>query len=880
MSHIYFRAARAVLIFSVLAVLSSSSSAYEAFSAGGATGAADSVVIASAIQFADSADGTRAVRPSIRAHRLNGDEIRVDGRLDDSGWTKGEAGRGFRMWDPDRGAAASEQTIFKIAYDEGSIYVGVACLERDPSKITAKLSRRDRFSNSDLVSVYLDPYLDRTTGYNFRVNPLGVQEDAYIYNNDVRDPDWDAVWEAKTSRDDKGWYAEMRIPFSAIRYRAAASMVWGLQVYRYMHGRGEDTAWAMWSRETSGLVSNFGTVTGIDGIHSPRQLEIMPYVVQSSTDYSTTASPDEVQGFQNLGADLKYGVTADLTLNATVQPDFGQVEADPAVLNLSPFETFYDEKRPFFIEGSRFFEHPYFNLFYSRRIGTGAENARIRYAAKLTGKAPGGVSVAALAASTDFTDEGQAHNLFKNGTQVSRYFVGRFGKEFAQGRHHFNVMQTARLNTADRATYGNSASREAYTTGLDFEMSSPKRTNRVSGSFVGSVIDPEPIPSDPTLSDKPGYGTGGTFRVQRTGGRWRGSLDGRWESNRLALNDLGFLEAPDEIASSIWIQRQFNPEGKSKVLNRANLNLNGWRSWIYAGRTGYDAVSSAEVWSYGKGHPQYSGGNVNGWMQLRSYWEIWGGSSLNGTGTHRFETRGGPLMREPFTYGGWWGFKTDTRKTLVFTHEGSWFKDTALNVSLDLMAGVTWNQSSAVSHEITLEYDIRNDDTQYIETVDLASRPGGAGIGGLSYVYGDLAQKTVDLTVRSNILFSRTHSLEVYAQPFVSVGEYARMRELAAPDTYELIAYNEPGYNNGAGYNASDFDFTVASVNFNVVYRWEYRPGSTFFLVWKQSRYEEDYRSQFAGNPSEFHNDLGSGLLFGNEPENTVLAKISYWFAI
>ncbi|HZI89565.1 MAG TPA: carbohydrate binding family 9 domain-containing protein, partial [Candidatus Polarisedimenticolia bacterium] len=185
--------------------------------------------------------------PSLQAYHLGDDEhIKLDGHLDDGAWDKAEAGSGFKKWEPDRGAMPTEETVFKVAYDESAIYFGVACLEKDPSKVTARLSRRDRFSNSDIVSVYIDPYLDHTTGYNFRVNPLGVLQDSYMYNDGDRDDNWDAVWQAQTYQDKDGWYAELKIPFSAIRYRAADSMTWGLDVWRYMHGRGEDTAWVTW----------------------------------------------------------------------------------------------------------------------------------------------------------------------------------------------------------------------------------------------------------------------------------------------------------------------------------------------------------------------------------------------------------------------------------------------------------------------------------------------------------------------------------------------------------------------------------------------------------------------------------------------------------
>jgi hypothetical protein len=261
-------------------------------------------------------------------------------------------------------------------------------------------------------------------------------------------------------------------------------------------------------------------------------------------------------------------------------------------------------------------------------------------------------------------------------------------------------------------------------------------------------------------------------------------------------------------------------------------------------------------------------------MQFRSYREAWWGFSFNDEGTHRYETRGGPLIREPQTYTGWAGTSTDTRKKLIVTAEGSYSQDTAMNVGADMTLTTKWNQSSAVNHNVSISYHDRIDDTQYLETVNLVSRPGGIGIGGLSYVFGDIHQKTVDLTVRSNILFSRSQSLEIYAQPYLTVGDYSRVRELLHADTYDLYPYLE------SGYEPHNFDFSYASVNVNVVYRWEYRPGSTFYLVWTQGRQRYDERDMHSSRPGDFHNNIGSGQLFKNEPENTVLAKITYWFAI
>ena len=828
------------------------------------------------VAYPDSCDGRKAADPTIRAYDASTQPIQLDGVLNDAAWQAADAGRGFGQWDPDRGAPPAEPTVFKVAYDENAIYFAIACHESDPSKISAKLSRRDKFVSSDVVAVYLDPYHDHTTGYAFKVNPLGVQQDVYVYNDGDTDTDWDAVWEAETSRDSTGWYAEIRIPFSAIRYRSAPEMTWGINVWRYMHGRGQDTAWKTWSRDLSGFVSRFGSVTGIRGIHAPRQLEILPYVLQRATDPALVNSADQKDVWDtvaNAGLDLKYGMTSDLTLNATIQPDFGQVEADPATLNLSPFETFYQEKRPFFIEGSRFFQMPNFNTFYSRRIGTGDQNTRIRYAAKMTGKMAGGVSLAALAASTDITLPGQAYNITKNGDRLSRYAVARLGKEFSQGRQRFNFMQTATFNTADRATWGDLASREAYVTGFDFDVNTTTRAWNANGSVVGSVIDSEPLLSDSTLSDKPRYGTGGEFTLARNAGVQRGNVGMRWETGKLELNDLGYLEAPDEIVAYGWTQRRLNQGGKSKTFNSGNINYNISKSWMYAGRKGFDAATGEVAWSYGKGHPQYGNTNVNGWAQFRNYREAWFGIQYNVEGHHRYETRGGPIMSEPATYGGWAGLSSDSRKNVYFTTEWSHYRDTSLNHSTNATLGMHWNQSSAVNHQLDLHFENRKDDTQYLETVNLTERPGGKGIGGYSYVFGRIHQQTADLTLRSNILFSRKQSLEIYAQPFITVGDYEEARELARPDSYDFIPYEEPGY------NVRNYDFSYISVNTNVVYRWEYRPGSTFYLVWTQNRsdYEERW---FSSGTGEFHNTIGTKNLFATEPANSLLAKVTYWLSI
>lgn len=572
-------------------------------------------------------------------------------------------------------------------------------------------------------------------------------------------------------------------------------------------------------------------------------------------------------------------------LNATFQPDFGQVEADPAVLNLSPFETFFQEKRPFFTEGSRYYQNPYFNQFYSRRIGTGDENSRIRTAAKLTGKTKSGISIGAMAASTDVTRDGMTHNFTKNGSLQSNYFVGRIGKEIAEGNYWLNVMQTAVVRPGSPAQGGEIGSREAYTTGGDFGMLFKDRRYGVFGSFVGSIIAPEAVASNPSSGAKKSYGTGGGLQLRRDGGSIRGSIDGRWTSDKLDLNDAGYLRSPDHVSLSNWAGYVYAPRGGNGPFNRAQLNTNLNLGWIYARRTGYDLHTGERVWSYRPGHQEISSANVNAWGQLRNFWQVNGGISYQFKGgTQRYDTRnfvylldggiapipgGGPLIGEPDTYTGWIGLNTDSRKSLVYGTSYNYSYDTARNLYRNFGASVGWNQSSAFRYEFEMTYETRTDDTQHIANFESLD----GGIGGVSYVYGDISQKTIDLTLRASLLMSRNQSFELYAQPYITNGSYTDPRRLERADSYELEPFVMDGF------DVKDNDFRYASANLNAIYRWEYRPGSTLFLVWTHSRARYDQRG-FGGAPAEFGNAIAGDALFKNEPENVLLAKVSYWFPL
>ncbi len=823
----------------------------------------------------ESADGRLTAVPSVRAYALGDEKIDLDGVLDEPAWERAEAAWGFRKWDPARGEPSSEETVFKVAYDDEAIYFGVACYEQDASNIQGKLCRRDHLGDSDMVSLYLDTYHDHTTGFNFRVNVRGARGDRYVYNDGEMDRDWNAIWDVETSQDENGWYAEFRIPFSCVRYGQAEEMTWGCNLYRYMHGRGEDTAWTVWDTETRGFVSRFGEITGLVAVPHSRQLELMPYAVARITDPAVDGPGDELEHYQNFGLDLKYGLTSNFTLAAAFQPDFGQVEADPSLLNLSPFETYFEEKRPFFIEGNRYFQHPRFNVFYSRRIGTGDVNSRIRAAGKLTGKTDEGVTVAALFASTDVTEEGQAHNFLKSGEQSTRYLVGRLGKEFAGGAHRVNIMQTGVFRSADREEYGDFASRDAWTTAMDFDLNFHDRDYNVEGSFVGSVIDPAAVASDPSIPHEKLYGTGGNLGIRKLGGTFMGGVSGRWESDELDLNDAGFLRAPDETSVSGWLGYEHNSTRDDALFLRGHVGLDLWKNWLYAGNEGLDLDTGEVAWSYDRGHRTDQGLNLNASGQLAGYEHVWAGGGWEPEGTSKYNTRThdgerGPLMSYPQGGYAWLGFSTDYRQPLVANvnvqgggnERGSWNRGTSV--------GLDWTASEAMTYSISVSYRRSHADAQHLGNF---GNPGG-GIGGVSYVFAELEQQTLDVTFRSDFLFSRDLSLQLYAQPYLTVGGHGNARELVTPDSYDLApAVDVPDFD---AENVSDYDFRYSAMNVNAVLRWEYRPGSTFYLVWKQGR--DLYDNRF-GMPT-LETSLDPGALLDEEPENVFLAKVTYWFSI
>jgi len=826
--------------------------------------------------YPDCANGRRTEPPSLPAHRIANGGVHIDGRLDETDWAQAPAAGGFTQFEPDRRGEPSEETVFKVLYDEDAIYFGVACCRRNGCPVASCLSRRDRIVSSDLIRLYISPYNDLVTGYHFRINPDGVKEDYYNYGDLYHDVSWDAVWDADTYVDEDGWYAEIRLPFSSIRYRPAPSMTWGCNVFQHILAHGERTAWSNWNRDQNGFMSRSGTITGIEHIRAPRQLEVVPYAVSSLTDPADPSGhgfAGEERGHAgSFGADFKYGVTADLTLNATVQPDFGQVEADPSQLNLSPYETYYDEKRPFFIEGAQFFWHPDFTVFYSRRIGTGSENSRIRFAGKLTGKMAGDVATAVLVAATDETGAGRAHNTLQGGRHKAVYAIGRFGKQFHGGLHSVNVMQTAVVRDADSF---DAATRNGYVTGGDFELNFRDRMYQATGSFVGSIVDRLRDPEQAGTDPDPTYGTGSRFEIEKTSGDWRFALTTRHQSDELDLNDLGYINNPNHYAVQAWVTRVFNADDDESFVTNKSIHARYYQSWIYADRTFCDPGDPGRtLWSYDRGHDLLRLWHFEASLATRSTWGAWCGLDYQPTVVDLYGTRWtpagsarGPLMKRPADYNVWVGGQSDTRRDFWVNPYLGWSGDEAGSRAAAYSLAASWVQSSRLTHQVSVSYEQRHADAQWLGNF---ANPGG-GIGGASYVFAELDQRTWDLTLRSSLLFSRDASLELYVQPYLTVGDYASPRELARPDSYDFAPYPD--------LDAAGRDFAYGAVNLNLVYRWEYRPGSTLYLVWAHTRGNFDRRGWHT-EPGAFENGFGLEPLVDNEGENRFMIKMSYWLPL
>ena len=802
----------------------------------------------------------------------------IDGRDDDAVWRDADVIDGFRQWQPTEDGEPSQRTTARLAYDGRNLYVFLRAYDTMPDSIMAQLSRRDVRTPSDYLGILVDSYHDRRTGYMFVVNPVGVQRDIYVINDGEEDLSWDAVWYSATRRDAQGWTAEFRIPLSQLRYPDAADHKFGVMVMREIGRAQERTSWPVFRRSRTGFVSQAGDVEGFARLGAPRRLEILPYAVERSITRVTSAGQATHPFQQQYGADLKYGVTSNLTLDASVNPDFGQVEADPAVLNLSAFEQFFAERRPFFVEGTGIFrfdtdcnDGQCNGLFYSRRVGRSPQLrgsygdaatpqfTPILAAGKLTGRLGNGLSIGVLNAFTPGVTGTQDRTVEPG----ANYSVLRLQQDLRQGNSGIGVMLTSTQRRLDEWTTS-FLRREAWTGGLDARHRFASNNYEVRGFLAGSRVGGSaeaiartqrsavhfyqrpgsPVALDTTRSSLDGYA--GRASIAKTGGgitRWNLTLS-RF-SPGFEINDLGFMPRADQQAQSFWHGwRMLKPTRVYRILN---VNANQWAVF----NTGGERLDM--------------GGNVNGFMQLTSFWGVFGGIGISNPAPGRDDrvARGGPSVAQSANVFRWVGVEGDGRKTIVpnvftFLSRG----DEGRSRSWSVEPSLQFRSSSRLQGSLAVSVNRSLNDWQWVGNYDVQ--------GGRQFTFARLDQTTTSLTARFDVTATRTLTMQLYAQPFVTSGAFSDWRALSSTPVARRYADRFVPYGGGA----SPDGFNFKQFRSNAVVRWEYRPGSAVFFVWQHGRTQDDR------NPGTFEVARDYRDLFRAMPDNTFLVKATYWFSL
>ncbi len=791
----------------------------------------------------------------------------------------------FVQREPREGAEPSQATEFRVAADATTLYVKVRAWDKDPEKIVTYLMRRDDDSWCDWIHVYIDSYHDGRTAYEFAVNPDGVKVDRYWFNDTNNDKSWDAVWDVTVSRDARGWTAEFRIPFSQLRFTRSDSSTWGFAIARDIGRLKETSTWPLLSRNANGYVSSFGELGGLATSAAKKDLELVPYTVANLTRQRTGGNPlINPSGLGGAaGLDMRYALTSGLTLTATVNPDFGQVEADPAVVNLSAFETFFNEQRPFFVEGSgnfRFDADCYDgcnNIFYARRIGrapqgTGAlpsgdgvytdapAQSTILGAAKVTGRVRNySIGVMHAVTQEEFADVSTSGVLTQQAVEPSTsYSVARVKREFAHNSY-IGVIATATNRRLDSAL-SDIVPESAYVGGADFDWRVKRfysLTGFVEGSRVnGSTAAIESVQEnsrhyfqrpdltsehlDPTRTSLSGYA--GAIAFNKIGGEFVHSNSYLYfRSPGFETNDLGFLRRADQIREGHWLQLRSNKV--TRWFRQRTINFNQWSSWNYDGAL------------------QFGGANINGNVTLINNWTMGGGAfqPLPRRGFDDRMTRGGPGIVSEGAPEQWFWIYSDNRRRFSAGLEGDWGSDSHGTSWQSWYPSVTVRPVPAVMFSLGVQINPSQQDQQWVNNVTDTTT---------HYVFAHINQHTVNTTARFNYTITPTLSVQMYAQPFVSAGTYTNFKEVNDPlsgsyeNRYKPFAYSDDVYGNP--------DFSVKSFRTTNVLRWEYKPGSVLFVVWQQARANTAVPGGF-----DYARDVRG--IFGVPPQNVFLVKLSYW---
>lgn len=839
----------------------------------------------------------------------------INGILDEEMWKTGTWIDDFTQNQPYCGRAASQRTEFCVLFDENNLYVAIKAYDTNPDSIVNRLTRRDQ-ADGDLVGIFFDSFHDQRTAFLFGVSSSGVKYDQIFTNDEGNgDSSWDPNWWVKTSINKDGWVAEMKIPFSQVRFDKNSGDVWGLEVGRNLYRKNETDFWQHIPKDAPGFVHMFGELSGLEQIKPRKIFDVTPYAVARTETYQSEAENPFMKSGKssklNGGIDAKIGVTNNMTMDLTINPDFGQVEADPSEVNLTAYETFLSEKRPFFIEGHNITNFGLGigdggigndNLFYSRRIGRRPQGypdlkdswyadvpaqSAILGAAKLTGKTKNGFSVGIVEAVTA-EEKAEIDTIggrkYETVEPLSNYFVGRVQKDINNGKTIIGGMVTGtnRDLDANLATFMHKA---AYTGGIDFTQYFKDKNwmfnlnsafSRVEGSRKAIENTQE---SSARYFQRPGKnysvldtnrtslsGSGGRMQIVKLNGHWNFMQATLWKTPGFETNDLGYLREADQIVSVLWTgYNQWEPKW---IYRRYNINLDVYSAWNFGGT---NTVKAFEWYTS---------------MELKNFCNLWAGGNFTSEENSVGMLRGGPIMKLPGSATARIGFTTDSRKKLILNvySNGTWGYSkysNNLNAGMDISYKPTNYLSITLSPAINKSYS----ELQYVSTVNYD--------GNDKYIFACIDQKVISTSFRVNLNLSPNLTFQYWGQPFVATGRYYDYKFVTQPMadkfndrfmsyTPEQISLIDNAFNidvnldGKTDYSFDRIDFNVREFLSNFVIRWEYNPGSSLYLVWSQTR--SSYND--SGNLNLF-NDLGD--LFNasdNKPHNVFLIKFSYRFGL
>lgn len=838
--------------------------------------------------------------------RLTTEKPVIDGRLDDPCWKTGQWSGDFTQWIPKEGAKPSQDTRIKILYDDKNLYVALRAFDTEPSRISRKAGRRDELTG-DMMGITFDSYHDHRTGFEFTVTAAGQKVDMILTNPMEADFNWNAVWYVKTGLEDSAWVAEYEIPLSQLRYSRDEQQVWGLHVWRWIDRLSEESDWEVQSLSGPGMLYLFGELRGIKGLPESRRIEIMPYALgKLKTFEKVPGNPFADQGHDfmgNIGLDAKIGLSSNFTADLTVNPDFGQVESDPSVMNLTAFETFYEEKRPFFLEGKNIFsaEMGEDNLFYSRRIGQTPEhrfeqinnrdqfaqypdNTSILSAVKISGKSAKGLAVGVLHSMTaaekaQLSLSGQSSQ--QRVTPLTSYSIGRLQQDFKEGNTVLGAMLTA-TNRFIEDDYLQKMNRNAFTGGVDFLHQWRDKEFFLDARLIGSSINgseeaisrvqlssaryfqrpDSDTPFSPSLTRLSGHG--GRVKIGKgSKGLLRYSTEIDWKSPGLELNDVGFMQMADIVHQ------------ETEISYFVTKPVSIFRTYTVG-------VHQNNQWDY---QMNYENSSIYGFanMEFLNRWAISPSASYQ---TQTLDTRllrGGPAFVLPPLWEGSVDMRSDHSKKVHFSLSGEWARAEDNHFTgTEYEASATVIPFNILKLSLSVNYSENQDNLQYVGTY--------ATSGQTSYLLAHLNQKTLGATFRVDYNITPEVSLQYYGSPFSSTGKYSAFKEVSDPranrytDRFTPAGLTRVGdhYTPGpsdligvpqAPVEIPNPDFTFTQFRSNLVFRWEYRPGSQLFLVWANER------TGWKNESTAYVEDAIKGLrdVF---PNNIFLVKLNYWFSL